>query len=202
MNNKNSVLTKNTGDLTLIDGPMFGSKSTTLIALARGYQHVKTVTAIKPSVDNRYHDKKIVSHNNDAIDAVNVHPEKLMEFIDNYTNTLSENTADNNIEIFLIDEGHFFKNLVQAVSVLRAYGVHVVVAGLDKDFRMQPFPEMDALQKIAKNHIKCRAYCICGNYASYTKMRKALQTSDNLVVGGAEKYSPWCGDQSCEDIWL
>lgn len=199
MDNKTSFA-KN-GDLTLIDGPMFSSKSTTLIALARGYQHVKTVTAVKPSVDNRYHDTKIVSHNNDAIDAVNVHPEKLMEFIDDYSNTLSENIADNNNEIFLIDEGHFFKDLAQCVNVLRAYGVHVVVAGLDKDFRMVPFPEMESLQKTAKNHIKCRAYCICGNYASYTKMRKALQTSGNLVVGGADKYAPWCGKYDCEDRW-
>lgn len=199
MDNKTSFA-KN-GDLTLIDGPMFGSKTTLLIALARGYQHVKTVTAIKPSVDNRYHDTKIVSHNNDAIDAVNVNPNELMEFIDDYSNTLSEVITDNNKEIFLIDEGHFFKDLAQAVNVLRAYGVHVVVAGLDKDFRMVPFPEMEALQKIAKNHIKCRAYCICGNYASYTKMRKALQTSGNLVVGGADKYSPWCGLKECEDQW-
>lgn len=200
MDTKNPILSKN-GDLTLIDGPMFGDKTTTLIALARGYQHVKNVTAVKPSVDNRYHDTKIVSHNNDAIDAVNVNPTKLMEFIDDYSNTLSENIADNNNEIFLIDEGHFFKDLAQAVSVLRAYGVHVVVAGLDKDFRMVAFPEMAVLQKLAKNHIRCRAYCVCGEYASYTKMRRSLQTADNLVVGGADKYAPWCGKFSCEDQW-
>lgn len=190
------------GELTLIDGPMFGSKTTILIALARGYQNGKTVTTIKPSVDNRYHETKIVSHNKDAIDAVNVHPDKLMDFVVEYLDTCSDVVTDNNREVFLIDEGHFFKDLAKSVNLLTSIGVNVVVAGLDKDFRSQQFPQMAILKKLAKNHIKCRAYCICGEYASYTKMKKSLQTEDNLVVGGADKYSPWCGQYKCEDQWF
>jgi len=175
---------------------MFADKTTTLITLQRGAftSGVETVV-IRPSNDTRYSSECIVSHNGDSLNATGCDPNKIFEYVQTLKFTELK-------RIVFIDEGHFFPELATAVEYLLANGTDVVVAGIDVDYRRQPFANMQSLEKIAKNHIACRAICQCGKFASYTKMRKELQAAvGEIVVGGSDKYAAYCGDPECESHW-
>ena len=171
--------------ITTITGPMFADKTTTLIRLIRGTNG--EVTVIRPSTDTRYSRERIVSHSGDYFDAAGCDPDKILDL----AQTLVGNV--------FIDEGHFFPCLVEAVLLMVARGCTVTIAGIDIDYRKQPFVNMQRLMALAKNHIICRAVCKCGKFASYTKMRDEFRKSCEIVVGGSEKYAPYCGSVECEE---
>lgn len=183
------------GQLTLIRGPMFADKTTTLIRMQRGASISGIRTAvIRPSNDIRYSLEHIVSHSGDSLDAFGCDPEKLFEYV--------QNLDTNDLKTVFIDEGHFFPSLVVSVQFLLEKNIDVVVAGIDIDYKRQPFANMLGLEKIAKNHVVCRAICTCGKFASYTKMKKELQAAaGEIVVGGSDKYAAYCGDAICEAYW-
>lgn len=173
--------------VTTITGPMFADKTTTLIKLIRGT--VGDVTVIRPSTDTRYSSERIVSHSGDYFSASGCDPDKLLEFAE---------TVSGHV---FIDEGHFFPDIVEAVQLMIQNGCNsVTVAGIDFDYRKRPFANMQGVIAIAKNRIICRAVCQCGEFASYTKMREEFVVSPGIIVGGSEKYAPYCGSAECE-VW-
>lgn len=190
---------KQTGNLTLIDGPMFADKTTTLIVFIKSYvdnNKSTDILVIKPTTDNRYANNELVSHNGLRYPASECHPDKLFEFLNLNLN--------NNYKKIFIDEGHFFKNLYEPICTCLNNGIDIVVSGINIDYMKNPFVEIKKLKTIAKTHISCSAYCIeCGNLAKYTKIHpKVDKPSDSnvVVVGGADKYAPYCGDDKCY-IW-
>jgi thymidine kinase len=175
--------------LTLITGPMFADKTTTLIKLAKG--HGNNCIVIKPATDDRYGHNFVVSHNGEKYKAVECDPDKLLKMeVENFSHPFDR------IYVVIIDEGHFFSNLAESVQRF-LIGYNVVVAGIDIDYRRRPFENMQALEPLAKNLIKCRAICKCGKFASFTKMREEHQTESEIVVGGSDKYAPYCGADEC-----
>ncbi|MDH4388054.1 MAG: thymidine kinase [Fimbriimonas sp.] len=182
------------GKLTVVCGSMYAGKSEELIRLARRSLYAKKkVQVFKPSIDDRYHKTMVVSHmgvQHEAETAVNV----------------AELTAKVNKEtqVLLIEEVQFFEPLIVDFLVQQAdRGVDVIVAGLDQDFRRQPFGPMPALLAAADEVVKLRAICMkCGNPASHTYRMvdgKPAHWDDPIVlIGATESYEARC--RNCFEI--
>ena len=176
------------GKITVITGSMFAGKSEELIRLARRALYAKKkVQVFKPAVDDRYHQTMVVTHmgvEHAAVAVKNV-PD-LVRHIDKDT------------DVVLIEEAQFFDDrLVEAVVELADKGVEVVLAGLDQDFRRQPFGPMPQLLALADEVVKLRAICMkCGAPASHTYRMidgKPAHWDDPIVlIGATESYEARC----------
>ncbi|MEI7576765.1 MAG: thymidine kinase [Armatimonadota bacterium] len=182
------------GKLTVVCGSMYAGKSEELIRLARRSLYAKKkVQVFKPSIDDRYHQTMVVSHmgvQHEAETAVNV--AELSAKVKKET------------QVLLIEEVQFFEPTIVEFLVQQAdKGVDVIVAGLDQDFRRQPFGPMPALLAAADEVIKLRAICMkCGNPASHTYRMvdgKPAHWDDPIVlIGATESYEARC--RNCFEI--
>jgi thymidine kinase len=173
---------------------MYAGKSEELIRLARRSLYAKKkVQVFKPSIDDRYHQTMVVSHmgvQHEAETAVNV--AELSSKVKKET------------QVLLIEEVQFFEpSVVEFVVQQSDRGVDVIVAGLDQDFRRQPFGPMPALLAAADEVIKLRAICMkCGNPASHTYRMvdgKPAHWDDPIVlIGATESYEARC--RNCFEI--
>ncbi|MFW6267164.1 MAG: thymidine kinase [Halanaerobium sp.] len=182
------------GWLEVITGPMYCGKSEELIRRLRRVKIAKQkVKVFKPVLDNRYSKKDVVSHSGDSIEAVPVdHPEEILERI------------DDNVDVVGIDEAQFFhEDLVEICENLADKGIRVILAGLDRDFRSEPFGPMPELMARAEYVDKLHAICIqCGEPASRTQRlidgEPAAADDPVILVGAAEVYEARC--RSCHEI--
>lgn len=182
------------GWLEVITGPMYCGKSEELIRRLRRVKIAKQkVKVFKPVLDNRYSKKDVVSHSGDSIEAVPVdHPEEILERI------------DETVDVVGIDEGQFFhEDLIEICEELADQGIRVILAGLDRDFRNQPFGPMPDLMARAEYVDKLHAICIqCGEPASRTQRlidgQPAAADDPVILVGASEVYEARC--RSCHAI--
>jgi thymidine kinase len=182
------------GKLTVVCGSMYAGKSEELIRLARRSLYAKKkVQVFKPSIDDRYHQTMVVSHmgvQHEADTAVNV--------------AELQAKVRKDTQVLLIEEVQFFEpSVVEFVVQQSDRGVDVIVAGLDQDFRRQPFGPMPALLAAADEVIKLRAICMkCGNPASHTYRMvdgKPAHWDDPIVlIGATESYEARC--RNCFEI--
>lgn len=161
---------------------MFSGKTEELIRRVRRalFAHQK-VQAFKPSIDNRFSPTRIVSHGDVTIDAVPVP-----------TTVSLINAVDPDTQVVAIDEAQFFEpSIVKIVNGFASRGQRVIVAGLDQDFRGDPFGPMPALMAAAEQVTKVHAVCAqCGQDASRTQ--RLNPTGDQVQVGGASEYEARC----------
>ncbi|TDP91739.1 thymidine kinase [Halanaerobium saccharolyticum] len=182
------------GWLEVITGPMYCGKSEELIRRLRRVKIAKQkVKVFKPVLDNRYSKKDVVSHSGNSIEAVPVdHPEEILERI------------DDTVDVVGIDEAQFFhEDLVEICEELANRGIRVIMAGLDRDFRNQPFGPMPELMARAEYVDKLHAICIqCGEPASRTQRlidgEPAAVDDPVILVGASEVYEARC--RSCHAI--
>ena len=182
------------GWLEVITGPMYCGKSEELIRRLRRVKIAKQkIKVFKPVLDNRYSKKDVVSHSGDSIEAVPVdHPEEILERI------------DDTVDVVGIDEAQFFhEDLVEICEELANQGIRVIMAGLDRDFRNQPFGPMPELMARAEYVDKLHAICIqCGEPASRTQRlidgEPAAVDDPVILVGASEVYEARC--RSCHAI--
>ncbi len=182
------------GQLTIVCGSMYAGKSEELIRLARRSLYAKKrVQVFKPSIDDRYHQTMVVSHmgvQHEAETARN-------------TNELREKLKKDT-QVLLIEEIQFFDAKIVDFCVETAdRGVDVICAGLDQDFRRQPFGPMPSLLAAADQVIKLRAICMkCGAPASHTYRMvdgKPAHWDDPIVlIGATESYEARC--RNCFEI--
>lgn len=169
------------GSIEVICGSMFSGKTEELIRRLRRAQFAKlNVEIFKPSIDTRYDEKDIVSHNNNSISSTPV----------NHSSAILLLSDD--IQVVGIDEAQFFDGeLPQTCILLANRGVRVIIAGLDMDFKGLPFGPMPALMAIAEEVTKVHAICMkCGAPANYS-----FRISDNenrLFLGEKGEYEPRC----------
>ncbi len=172
---------KNTGWIEVICGPMFSGKTEELIRrLVRAQIAKQRVSIFKPAIDNRYSDDFIVSHNQRKIKSIVVDsPTQILKYTD---------SAD----VFGIDEAQFFDLAITDVcKTLARKGKRVVVAGLEKDYRCQPFGAMPELLVDAEYIIKVNAICmVCGDPANFSQ--RLSSDEGQVVVGEADKYEARC----------
>ncbi len=177
-----------TGSIEVITGSMFSGKTDELIRrLRRARIARQNVQVFKPVIDNRYGLEKVTSHAGSEFEATPVHT------ADQMAPLIRPETT-----VVAMDEAQFFGAEVCAVcQKLAARGVRVIVAGLDQDFRGEPFGPMPQLMALAEDVTKLHAICaVCGEEASRTQRlidnRPASFDQPVVVVGASELYEARC----------
>tara|TARA_R110002073_G_scaffold258681_1_gene421690 strand:+ start:40908 stop:41528 length:621 start_codon:yes stop_codon:yes gene_type:complete len=171
--------TEQFGWIEVICGSMFSGKTEELIRRLKRAQFAKQrVEIFKPAVDTRYDDEMVVSHDSNEIRSTPVPSSSNIRIL------------ANDVDVVGIDEAQFFDDEIVAVcNDLANSGVRVIVAGLDMDFKGNPFGPMPALMATAEYVTKVHAVCTrTGNLANYS-FRKAH--NDNIVfLGETQEYEP------------
>jgi thymidine kinase len=169
------------GWIEVITGSMFSGKTEELIRRLRRAEIARQkVEIFKPGVDLRYSVNEVVSHDLNTIRSTSV---------DNSATIL---LLSGDVEVIGIDEAQFFDpGLTEVCNKLADMGVRVVVAGLDMDFRGEPFGPMPRLMAYAEYVTKVHAVCIrCGNPAHYS--HRLTETDELVVLGERGAYEPLC----------
>lgn len=169
-----------TGYLEVICGPMFCGKTERLISRVNhwrrdGYQFI----AIKPSVDDRYDNTKIVSHQGTAVDAQLVSPNEPWSIPPEFTH-------------IAVDEAQFLSTWeAEYLISLANLGKCIVITGLDLDAAGRPFGPMPMLLAFADSITKLRGICASCQSAS-TRSQLLTGSFSAVRIGGAEAYEPRC----------
>ena len=174
------------GGIEVICGPMFSGKTEELLRrLKRAQIARQKVEVFKPVIDDRYSKSHVQSHDASRIPCF---PVKTAADI-------LKNLADNT-RVVGIDESQFFGEEVVEVANKIAYrGIRVVIAGLDQDYRGEPFGPIPALMAIAESVLKLSAVCtVCGSPATRTQRLSGSSDpkDETVLVGGQELYEPRC----------
>jgi thymidine kinase len=169
------------GSIEVITGSMFSGKTEELIRRLRRAQFAGLkVEIFKPSIDNRYSEKRVVSHDDRSIVSTPVE------------NASSILLLAGDVDVVGIDEAQFFDNsIIEVCNNLADNGVRVVVAGLDMDFMGNPFGPIPALLSVSEYITKVHAICMrCGSLAQYS-FRKS-EEAQVVLLGEKDKYEPLC----------
>jgi len=169
------------GWIEVICGSMFSGKTEELIRrLKRAKIANLRVEIFKPAIDKRYHEQKIVSHDENAIQSTPT---------ETSTSIL---LMAGEVDVIGIDEAQFFDDqLPEVCDQLALRGIRVIVAGLDMDYRARPFGQMPYLLAKADYITKLHAICVkCGNIANYSYRKKPA--GGQVVLGEKELYEPRC----------
>lgn len=169
------------GWIEVITGSMFSGKTEELIRRMRRAQIANQKVAIfKPVLDNRYSDDAVVSHNQNAIPSIGV---------ENSGNIL---VGAQEVEVVGVDEAQFFDMALPDVcQELATQGIRVICAGLDMDYKGNPFGPMPNLMAVSEYITKVHAICPhCGSLATHSY--RLTQESGQVLIGEKEKYEPRC----------
>ncbi len=173
------------GWIEVICGSMFSGKTEELIRrLKRARIANQKVQIFKPKVDTRYDDVKVVSHDANSISSTPVDSSrKILEFID------KENVT---VNVIGIDEAQFFDNdLPEVCQALALKGIRVIAAGLDMDFKGDPFGPIPNLLAVAEYITKVHAICQhCGNLATHSY--RLSNEKAKVVLGEKDAYEARC----------
>ncbi len=183
-----------TGRIEVVCGSMFSGKTEELIRLVRRAIIARQkVQVVKPQIDTRYHVQKVTSHNGLVVDAQPVADTAEIRRV------LRPDTT-----VLAIDEVQFFDlDIVALCEELAEQGIRVICAGLDMDFRGEPFGSMPALLARAEYVYKLQAICVqCGESASRTQRlingQPAAYDDPIVLIGADEVYEARC--RHCHDV--
>ena len=171
----------NSGWIEVICGGMFSGKTEELLRRIRRAKIAKLSTIIfKPHIDTRYSKNKIVSHNNNSMDSVII--KKTKDLFD----------IGNKYDVVGIDEAQFFDSkIIEVCKRLADKKIRVIIAGLDTDYKGNPFGFMPQLMCEADYLDKLRAICVlCGNPASCSQ--RTTSDSEQVLIGETDVYEARC----------
>ena len=171
------------GWIEVICGSMFSGKTEELIRRLKRAKFAKQkVEIFKPSVDKRYDEVKVVSHDSNEIQSTPV---------PSSSNIL---LMTSEVDVVGIDEAQFFDSeLPNVCNQLANSGIRVIIAGLDMDFLGNPFGPMPALMASAEYITKVHAICMrCGNLANHSY--RITEENSLVVLGETNNYEPLCRD--------
>lgn len=174
-------LPRRNGWIEVICGSMFSGKTEELIRRLRRAQIARQSVAIfKPVIDTRFSNDHLVSHSQLSIPSVAVH--KAREILE----------LGREADVLGIDEAQFYDaSLVDVCQHFADRGRRVIVAGLDQDYRGEPFEPMPQLLAVAEYITKTLAICVvCGNPANRTQ--RVVRDSERIIVGASEIYEARC----------
>ncbi len=174
---------KKSGCIEVICGSMFSGKTEELIRRLKRAQFAKQkIATFKPTIDKRYSELDVVSHDSHTISCTPIKsPSRMLQIAPD-------------VEVVGIDEAQFFdESLIEVAQTLANRGVRVIVAGLDTDYLGKPFGPIPGLLAIAEDVQKVHAICVkCGSLANHSHR---LSDSRKLVVlGEKDIYEPLCRD--------
>jgi len=177
-----------TGSIEVITGSMFCGKTEELIRrLRRATIAKQKVQVFKPTIDNRYAEEKVTSHTGANFDALPI--QRAAEIFER---------LDPDTTVVAVDEVQFFDDeIVSITQQLANRGIRVIAAGLDMDFRGEPFGPIPILMSKAEEVSKLHAICvICGEEASRTQRlvdgQPARYDDPVVIVGASEMYEARC----------
>ena len=180
------------GYLKIITGPMFAGKTEELLRHIHRLKYAKQKYLVfKPQVDNRYTTTEVISHQNNKVQAIVISNEREIE---KYLTTDRETVFVDEVQFFPPEIASFLGKLVQQ-------GHQVIVAGLDKNFRGEPFNEtIKTLLALSDYVEKLTAVCqVCQKEASFSQRiingQPACFHDPLILVGGSETYEARC--RSC-----
>ena len=169
------------GSIEVVCGSMFSGKTEELIRRLRRAQIARlNVEIFKPLIDTRYDHTAVVSHDQNSIQSTPVE------------HSSSVLLLGSNTQVVGIDEAQFFDDgLPEVCKRLASKGIRVIVAGLDMDFKGNPFGPMPALMSIAEEVTKVHAVCvICGSPATFSF--RTIANESKILLGEKESYEPRC----------
>ncbi len=171
------------GCIEVVCGSMFSGKTEELIRRLRRAQFANQKIAIfKPTVDNRYSEVEVVSHDFHKISSTPIHdPAEMLK-------------VGPEIQVVGVDEAQFFdESLVDVCQQLADRGIRVIVAGLDTDYLGLPFGPMPRLMAVAEDVQKVHAICVrCGALANHS--HRLSKSQDLVLLGEKDVYEPLCRD--------
>lgn len=173
----------------MICGSMFSGKTEELIRRLNRAKIAKLkVEIFKPSIDKRYADDQVVSHNDARIRSTPV----------NFAEDILLLSGDS--DVIGIDEVQFFDSqIISVVQKLASQGKRVIMAGLDMDFRGKPFEPVPKLMAISEYVSKVHAICMkCGDLASFSF--RLSNEEDKVLLGEKESYEARCRKCFYEDF--
>jgi thymidine kinase len=177
-----SLIKTQLGWIEVICGSMFSGKSEELIRrLRRAIIAKQRVQIFKPAIDQRFSDAEIVSHSEMRLPSTAVaSSDELLARLDHRT------------EVVGVDEAQFFDpGIVLACQRMADQGKRVIVAGLDKDYRGNPFDPIPSLMAVAEDVTKTLAICVrCGSPANNTQ--RLVDSDERVVVGAQGLYEARC----------
>lgn len=171
------------GRIEVVCGSMFSGKTEELIRRMRRAKFAKQkVEIFKPSIDTRYSDIEVVSHDQTSIKSTPVDTSSPILLL------------SSDIDVVGIDEAQFLDDgLVDVCNELANRGVRVIIAGLDMDFKGNPFGPMPALCAIADEVTKVHAICVrCGALAYLS--HRLVHNDKQVLLGEKMEYEPLCRD--------
>jgi thymidine kinase len=182
------------GYIEVISGCMFAGKTEELIRRIKTLEFAKkNVLVFKPAIDNRYSNTKVVSHAGSSVESIVVPDARsILDFVKDDT------------DVIAIDEIQFFdEDVLLVCDYLAKKGKRVMCAGLDTDFRAEPFGVMPRLITDAEFVTKLTAVCMkCGAPATRTQRlvngKPAKFTDPIIMVGAAEAYEARC--RHCHEV--
>jgi thymidine kinase len=182
------------GWIEVVCGPMFAGKSEELIRRIKRLEYAKKKTIVfKPSIDNRYSNDEVVSHSNLKTKSISIrHSKEILDYVDSTTFAIA------------VDEVQFLdKDIIDVAQKLALKGIRVILAGLDTDFRGEPFSITASAMTIAEDVTKLTAICVvCGAPATKTQRiingKPASYHDPIMKVGASEAYEPRC--RHCHQI--
>jgi len=175
------VIERKRGAIEVICGSMFSGKTEELIRRLKRARIAKLkVEIFKPSVDQRYHEINVVSHDSNYIPSSPVQSSSQILLL------------TNDVDVVGIDEAQFFDSELPNVCLnLANQGMRVIIAGLDMDFKGVPFGPIPHLMAIADFVTKVHAICMdCGDLALFSY--RTISDDSLIVLGEKESYIPLC----------
>ena len=175
---------RKSGCIEVVCGSMFSGKTEELIRRLRRAQFANQQIAIfKPTLDKRYSDVEVVSHDFHKLTSTPIQsPKEMLEKV------------GPEVQVVGIDEAQFFdETLVEVCQTLANRGVRVIVAGLDTDYLGVPFGPMPRLMAVAEDVQKVHAICVrCGALANHS--HRLSKSQDLVLLGEKDVYEPLCRD--------
>ena len=169
------------GRIEVICGSMFSGKTEELIRRLRRAQFARQkVEIFKPAIDTRYSDEEVVSHDRTSLLSTPVESSASILLLTSDTDVVG------------IDEAQFFDHgIVDVCNELANRGIRVIIAGLDMDFKGQPFGPMPALMAVADDVLKVHAICVkCGALAYVS--HRIVEGEKRVLLGETGEYEPLC----------
>ena len=181
MTNNNNGESLRRGRIEVICGSMFSGKTEELIRRLRRAQFARQkVEIFKPAIDTRYSDEEVVSHDHTSLLSTPVESSGSILLLTSDTDVVG------------IDEAQFFDHgIVDVCNELANRGIRVIIAGLDMDFKGQPFGPMPALMAVADDVLKVHAICVkCGALAYVS--HRIVEGEKRVLLGETREYEPLC----------
>jgi len=190
--NENEIIKNNYGELNIVLGPMYSGKSTELLRIYNKFKRKYNILVINHKSDDRYGKNNVYTHNEEKLNCVSL--DELVEF-----NRMYEKEYIDSIDVILIDEGQFFKDLYVFCKHMTDKQKKIIyVFGLSGDFERKKFGQLIDLIPLADNIKHIKSICnLCRKIRNAPFTMRKTSNKEQISVGSFSEYLP-----VCRNCWL